>query len=470
MSFGSRALGAILTRFNRGIIHSQTLASSSVLRSHHSLTCAERKRPQASTINNMMIVRGIFDQTVFHMNKLETLRNSVDKRFSSDKDAYINRIRNYLESGQYSSILSDDLVSLLGLAEKEEHLDLVENVIMKLKDSEYINTGWGSVLMRVYYSMGLSDRAYNAIKDTERFGKFFNQLSSFRMAMVMLYDAKEYDKVIDLFNVASERNIQSKSADFDPMDNLRVILFAALARINTPESFEIAKSTKIPEHEGVKAHCYKYLSLLALRQNDPKLAIDLIVQTGPKFTLGKWSIKVLSLIKMKRYDDVLVMIHDMRDNQKDRQTQMIKEVHETLLSVEGEMDENIRNDLVSFLESVRASDLIVDFGLEDVILRSIRVSKLNFYPQSIRSQPRREFQRERGRGREGEREHEPETEFRQPHRYQRRQTDRSYYDRPRTNRRPRYERNDEFEDLDDGLREGYDNRRDRQRFNDFKSR
>lgn len=355
--------------------------------------------PQMSSKSaiNMIDKRNIYNQYSLDMYKLKYLTKTKLEQLGSEKDNYIKRIQKYVDGGDFSSILRDDFISLIGLAENEQHIELLEKILeVKSSDPMMDRAALGSMMIRVYYKLNLVDRAYNIIKDTQKFANFFDQLTSYKIVMTMLFDNGRYEQVLEFYDLAQVKLKPIENSKFPNLQPLFIIVYAALAKINTPEALERAKKLHLSNGPQNSLRSIKFLALLALRQEQPKLALDFISELPFRTYLSIQTIKALALIKIKRFDDVLVYLHHILESRDKVQQSVLKLVADEIRQVQDQMDEEIRNEMLNTLSEIEASDMVIDEPLDKIVFTAVR--KRPFDNQPVRPdqiRPQRSFDRAR---------------------------------------------------------------------------
>uniref|UniRef100_A0A6G1SL60 Pentatricopeptide repeat-containing protein 2 n=1 Tax=Aceria tosichella TaxID=561515 RepID=A0A6G1SL60_9ACAR len=359
------------------------LASSnnSIGASKNTNTLDERQR----TFDISSSSRNLYTDSALGIRKLDRLQDQKSQLFTGQsRDRYIERLNDYLKAGDVESIYKDDLVNLIGIANTEQDLDLIEQIVSKSdpKTSPFFQ-GWGALLMRLYYKMNQLDRAYKNVKDVKRFGEFFNLRSCYKVLMTMLYDAKRYDTILEIFHLSQERlryseNIQVTDQNED--DNmferdLSTIAFAALAKINNQDALKQAevlynKLTANSRTIGLRpSSCFAYI---ACSNDQPKLALNLISNTPNRNYISLRELKIVSLIKLGRYDDILLQLREYVANIKRESNLLLRStydiIQENLTKIQ---DDAVRQELNDLLIEIKENGHVSETTIEELIFKPI---------------------------------------------------------------------------------------------------
>lgn len=361
-------------------------------------------------------VRTMFTERSLKLDSFDALRRDKVRIFGTGKDRYIDRVRTYTE-GETMSIVKEDLINIIGLAENAEHLDLIEQIILSPSmQTHFSDQSWGSVLMRLYYRMNEVDRAFKNMMDTARFGDFFMQYAAFRVLMTLLYKAQRYEELLELHQLSMEKmnntnNIRQRQLD--------LLALAACARMSTPESFNIAEKIYTQsvsmDIRHLSTRIESLFVYLAINVNEPTKALNYL--TGGKLAssiyLPSISLKILALAKLNRYEDIVFCLRDAMQTLRAQQKVMPQETAD-MLREKGDAieDESVRQDLSDILDELRENNLFDERSLETIIFNEIETSKQDDphreprslreprsqrdYPKSQREYPReqREYPRE----------------------------------------------------------------------------
>lgn len=330
-----------------------------------------------SYVVNHACRRSLFTAEYLGIGKLDDFQERRSRAFSDDKERYIERIRKYSESADFTDFLKEDFINLLALAENEDHLDLVEKLVASEKLKDFDLSGWGATLARLYYKMNLIDRAYNIIRDPNHsLQTFMDQRTTKQIVMTMLFDAGRYDDLIALFDLIKEApNVQddpSKLRSYVPL------VMASYAKIGTPEALE--KATELDEslkdHLTHRGRNLTTLSYIAYMNGKYVFAINLLADRSVSNRQVSNNLKVLCLMNLKRYEDVLIFLRDtIRDLQERNLKILCQDVYDRIKgNLDTIDDDNIRHQFTEILNDIAESKLISEKNLEDLVFSPIKLA------------------------------------------------------------------------------------------------
>lgn len=343
--------------------------------------------------------RSLYTAEALGLEKLHSFQSYRRRAFEADKERYISRVREYVSSENYQSLINDDFINLLALADSEEHLDLIEKVIASghLRDLE--SKGWGTTVVRLYLKMNQVDRAYNTMKNPDRYHNFFEQFTSYQIVLTMLFDAGRYDDVIELHELYLQKAKPPKTDGYATR-KLSVLVYASYAKMGTPEALEktLALYEKEPDSPSMKGRTIRMLSYLAYKTGKDNLALNLLVDPSSNRHILANCIKVLALFRIKRYDDILIFLRGAIANLRDRRYKLIsQEVYDHIRENLNEVEEEaIRDRLSELLNEMSEAQLIEAKSLEDIVFAQIqdRLPSISRFSDQGRSQLRDDFFRQ----------------------------------------------------------------------------
>lgn len=310
--------------------------------------------------------RNIFGLSHLALEKLEQIQENKLSLISSNKERYIERLKQFIEKNETSNILRDDLINMIALSENEEHLDILEKIAKEKRAENAIATDtWGATVARVYFKLNLIDRLVERIKD-DSFGNFFRQLTTFKIAFTMLYNAGRYQEVVDLY--FQFHHVWDKPRR-DPM---LFIFYASLAKINTPESLQQARDMLLKENQDAHFRNRAFVAYLALNQNETAYALDIIAETRANTHITLHTIKLLCLLKLERYEDLLMQLQRTLSRSEDSKQTVLNEICELIASQsESIEDGELRKEILSTIEELKASKKVTQDTLESLVFRQL---------------------------------------------------------------------------------------------------
>lgn len=386
--------------------------------------------------------RSLYTAEALGLEKLHSFQSYRRRPFEADKERYISRVKEYVSSENYQTLINDDFINLLALADCEEHLDLVEKIIASGHMRDLASNGWGTTVVRLYFKLNQVERAYNTLKNQDSsYHNFFDQFTSYQIVMTMLFDAGRYDDVISLHELYKQRAPPPKTDGYASR-KLSVLVYASYAKMGTPEALEkaLALYEQEPDSPSMKGRTIRMLSYLAYKTGKDNLALNFLVDPSSNRHILSNCIKTLSLFRIKRYDDILIFLRGAIANLRDRRYKLISQevvdhIRDNLDQVEEEV---IRDKLSELLNEMSEAQLIEGKSIEDIVFAQIqdRLPAIPKFPNQGRSQLRDDFIRQ-----------DSDTRF-----------DSEDDERMSLRNNPRYNQRANYQPRRDGFRSGYNDR------------
>lgn len=326
-----------------------------------------------SNVLNLTCRRSIYTAHKLGIGALESLQEKRKNAFSlgGHKEKYMERLKQYSESSEFSQLLRDDLINLIGLADKEEHLDLLENMVASGKIED--GGGWGSMVARLYYSMNLVDRAFRVIQDPNpRVKAFFHQSNTYMVIMTMLFDAGRYDDVIAVYELCEEAqriverrlNIEAHSA----------LVFASYAKIGTPEALQSANQLFESRKDSVvmKVRIMSLLAYLNYKNGEYTSALNIICDGYCFNSPVAINLKLLCFMELGRYEDAIIFLGDQIKRSTLRGPIFSQEVFDKAKAKLVQIDDDtIRNHFTGILNDISESKILNSLSLEQIVFKPI---------------------------------------------------------------------------------------------------
>lgn len=371
------------------------------------ITAKSGNHNQESYIPDYMIRRPLFTAQYLDIDSLVTYRNS-ETGMAQGKERYIERLKMYLDKNETNSIFVQDIETLIRYAENDEHLDMLDHLIEVFMSSEDLRSfgpeRHSKSIAKLYYILGQTNRAHKNVLDTDRFGTFFNSQFVFKVVMTMLFDAGLYEDAAKLYDVAIQRLEEGRYQK----NTLVTLALASYAKINTPEAFADARKVLDSNNKNGRSVTIRqalYMSHIALNNNDPRYALNLIsiTSTGSPTLFPN---KALALINLQRFDDLKESIYSLLDIASNRSDSLrpmsrdiITHINNCLRDIE---DEALRQDIQDALNSLSEKVKLCDESLEKTV----------FVPLDDRQLTKRRFDRQSNHNRQHYADEVDETEDR----------------------------------------------------------
>lgn len=322
---------------------------------------------------NKLSHRLIYSAEALDIESLEHIKRAKSTLYGDARQRYSERIAEYLEKGETNLVVREDLINLIAFAENVGDIDLIDKLAELKKHDESFVAGWGAAVARLYYKFNQVDRAYNNLRDVDRFGPFFHQLKSFQVVMTMLFDADRHEHVLELYDLATKTFKMRENFPFKTHRLLSIITFASLAKMNTPESLEMAEKMFSEDRSNMKfmGRVVSFLSYLAVNQNKPGLALNLSSDTVRSYTSTR-ELKTISLLKLNRHEDVIYHLRNVISRTPHNFKIILKETYDYIENSQDKIeDEKVRQELMDLLVEIKQNDLVNDVTLESLIFTKI---------------------------------------------------------------------------------------------------
>lgn len=212
-------------------------------------------------------------------------------------------------------VFSEDLKNIIHLAEKED-IPLVAKMLRKFsKQNSELRFGsyvFGTVLMRMFYYLEDADTALELFKDKSCDG-IFDQWMSYQILCDMLYEKKRYQDVLDVYDFIKDRRTEG---GMFPKHTI-ILVFASCFKLNTPESFKYAMDlwqTMISAGHHPMRRTVTFGAGLALAQNAPHVALELLYTSQQQNYITVRNMKVLAMLELDRIDDVIPVLRSVLES------------------------------------------------------------------------------------------------------------------------------------------------------------
>lgn len=238
-------------------------------------------------------------------------RDKVKSQFMTTADKFRQKMLEFSGDDSKNMVFSEDLKNMIHLAEKED-IPLVVKMMKKftsqnqeLKFSSYV---FGPVVMRMFYYLKDEETALQCFKD-KSLSTLFDQWMTYQLLLDMLYTKERYQDVVDAYEVIKERQVNTMFPKY-----AMVVLFGALYKLNTKESLdytmELWKAMAKAGHAPMRRST-TFAVALALAQNAPHIALELIYNEKQQNYITVRNLKVLALLELNRVEDILPILRSV---------------------------------------------------------------------------------------------------------------------------------------------------------------
>jgi len=256
-------------------------------------------------------VRTLFTKSALGTDGYEKQRARTQAQFTGMVDKFRDKMKEFTESETKQMIFTEDLKNMVHLIEnKPEDLALIVQMIKRFNTQNrhlrFGNFVFGPVVMRMFHFLNEPKLALEAYNDPE-LHQFFEQITSAHILFDLLYKNGMYDSILETFQAVQERQLQGQKFP----RNVTILVFAACYKLNTVQSYEtVLKLLTAMKEIGAEPvrRCISYAASLALHQNAPQVALEILSNTRNSNYVSIRNLKLLSLAELDRPDDCLPIL------------------------------------------------------------------------------------------------------------------------------------------------------------------
>jgi len=336
--------------------------------------------------SNVKFTRTLYSAEAMGMDRFMYVREKT-KLQVTNVDNFKAKMWEFInEETSNNLIFTEDLKNMLHISEQPD-VELLTKMIDKFstqsREGRFGNFIFGPPLMRVFYYLKDPDTALKLFNNS--MDGFFDQLITYQILMDLLYENGRYQDVLNTFDTIKSRQVQGGRYP----KNVVVLTFAACYKLNTPEAFDYAcnlwkeasGSGHIPMRRAIT-----FLAALALNQDVPHVALEVISNVKQQNYLTVRTIKALALAKLKRYDDVLPILRSVLEVTSPMTTKQTFPAR-AIEQINKEFEENTNKDsqadfkkIISFLDK---HGHITQNSLDDILCSEIQ--HVQFVPQNFKA-------------------------------------------------------------------------------------
>ncbi|KAL7288697.1 hypothetical protein TKK_0017422 [Trichogramma kaykai] len=327
---------------------------------------------------NQLVVqasRQLYTPNSMGINGYLNARDYVKSQFLNVEHLFFQKMKDFVNKEDGSMIFTEDLKTMLHIVEKKpEDLELMYNMIKKFNNQNNLRFGsfvFGTVAMRAFYHLDEPELALKAFKDPQ-LNNFFDQIMTHQLLMDLLYNHGKFSEVREVYDIIKTKNINGIVHPRNPF----ILVMAACYKENSKESYQYAlKLLEEVQTRGfdLPRRSISFLAALALKQNDPSVALEVASIARNMRYIDIRCIKVLAYVGLKRTDEI--MIHFRNTLQNDiptRRKQMF--FKDTIEEVEAYVErENLSevSDLAKMLKEIKMHDYVQTGTLDEHICSPI---------------------------------------------------------------------------------------------------
>lgn len=273
-------------------------------------------------------------------------------------------------------IFTEDLKNMIHLSEKPD-IPLLTQMIQKFnsqsKEARFGNFIFGPPVMRLFHHLQEADQALELFKDEALTG-FFDQPISYQLLLDMLYKEKRYQDILDTFDIIKQRQVFGSRY----RGNVIVLTFGACYKLNTPASFEYASALwkeatsagALPVRRAVA-----FFAALALKQNSPHVALEVVANLRQHHYITIRTIKVLALAQLKRFDDAFPIVRavlELDNPMANKQTFPKQSIEELKALFEGCTSNTIKSEFAKTVGFIEKQGHTTEDSLDTILTSEIQ--------------------------------------------------------------------------------------------------
>lgn len=257
-----------------------------------------------------MFTRSLYSANVLGVDGFQASKERIRSQIS-DINKFKETMGEFAKSDSAKNLIfTEDLKNMLHIAESPQDIELLQLMITKFvtqsSDVRFGNFVFGPVVMRMFHGLKDADNALRFFKDEKMLG-FFDQLASFQIILDLLFETQKYKELLETYDFIQARQV---SGGKFPKHAI-VLTFGACYKLNTPESYEYASKLwkKCIEvgHQPMR-RAVSFFAALCINQDQPEAAIEVLSTVRQQNYVHIKVLKALALAKIKRYDDVMVIV------------------------------------------------------------------------------------------------------------------------------------------------------------------
>lgn len=254
----------------------------------------------------------IYHPTMLGLPDYQKRRMQLNDEIGEHKEKFLARLRQEAAT-EDSRVYLPDLVSLIGIAQTEEQIQLVIILFKRFRESllsthEKGHT-FGIDVLRLLHSEDKVEEAYSLFMEKNFISPFFRSWGCVTIMADMLHKKEMYEEVVDLFHL-------SRESLWGSPQNIITAVLAALYKMNTEEALSQALyiMNEIEQRRlRISRRSVGYLVMLALNLGHPKRALELMSSPLCQDVMSMEHTQVanyrlLALIQLKQIDEAVKLL------------------------------------------------------------------------------------------------------------------------------------------------------------------
>lgn len=264
--------------------------------------------------HNTCGVRTLYSQKSLGIDGFIKTKENVTSQFHGMSDRFKTKMKDFVNPSSVNMVFTEDLKNMIYLSESTtDDMDLIEKMVLKYnsqnKDLRFGSFIFGPVVMRMYFHHNKPKEAFKLFTNPE-LQNFFDQFISYQILMDLLLKNEMYEEVLQVADIVKDK--QHIAAKFPK--NVVVLALAACYKLNNEKAFTYMKKlwSEITEngHQPMR-RAVAFAAALAVSQNAPHIAVELISSLPKHNYVTLRNLKVLALTDLGRLEDVLPLLRSV---------------------------------------------------------------------------------------------------------------------------------------------------------------
>ncbi|XP_055689356.1 pentatricopeptide repeat-containing protein 2, mitochondrial-like [Lutzomyia longipalpis] len=325
--------------------------------------------------------RTLYAISTLGVDSFKMVQEKINFQFVNMTEKFRNKMQQISSPSTSNIIFTEDFKNMIHLAHNTpEDINLVKTLLMKFnrqsKEVPFGNYVFGPVLMRMFYCMGNIEVPLELFKNPELEG-FFHQAISYQILMDMLYERTQYQEILKLYDSCKNESLKDQR-------HLIVLVMAACYRINSNESFNYAIdlwSQLTREGKILMRKASTFAAGLALRQNDPEMALKIISTIRQQSYMTVRNIRILASARLNRFEWLSVNLKEIMEFGKQCETNKpsISEdvLSEVLTSLHKNCNKELNNEIHRLSKMLQDHGHVTDKSLNELLTMQISATSFN---------------------------------------------------------------------------------------------
>ncbi|XP_053973953.1 pentatricopeptide repeat-containing protein 2, mitochondrial-like [Hylaeus volcanicus] len=317
-------------------------------------------------------VRFMYSEKYLGVSTYENTRFIFRNQFVTIEETFRSKMLEVCKA-EDGVVFVEDVKAMLHLAQNNDDdiklvTQLIEKYVNCIKDQKFGSYVFGPVVMRMFYYLNKPEAALSLFQNP-LLDEFFQQKTTIQILFTLLYKHDKFNEIVALYEHLMSSEKKSSLARF-----CIIVVMAACYKQNNPESFNFAVKCW-EQHQGkclYFARSLEILAALAIRQNEPQMALELLSSLHRQQYITIRCLKILAYSQWQKYIYIIPLLKSTLDvdNSAQKQTyfaDVIYQLEENLKTESGDWSE-----LLDLIENIKNHDgLTTHATLEEHLLKPL---------------------------------------------------------------------------------------------------